>query len=157
MTRFGIFSALALALTSLSAQPALAEPEVTVSEASDPAMNAAKARAQQTLAEFWRHFENPAADETTFLIKFNLTPDGDAEFIWANMLERAGGKIFGHLANEPLDQRFTAGQRLEIREADIVDWGYFKNGVMQGNFTTRVQLDQLPEEQAAQIRAGLGW
>jgi uncharacterized protein YegJ (DUF2314 family) len=44
-----------------------------------------------------------------------------------------------------------------IRRQDINDWGFFRNEVMQGNFTTRVQLTRMPPQQAADIRRGLGW
>jgi|CXWL01.1.fsa_nt_gi uncharacterized protein YegJ (DUF2314 family) len=144
---------------AIAATPAVSadESSITYSQASDPLMNAAKRRGHDTLPEFWQHFEHPAKGESGFTVKFNLTPDSDAEFIWADNLERRDGKIFGRLSNEPLDDRFALDQTVEIPDGLIVDWGYFRNNVMQGNFTTRVQLGSMSREQAAQVKRALGW
>jgi uncharacterized protein YegJ (DUF2314 family) len=40
---------------------------------------------------------------------------------------------------------------------DVVDWGYKKAGVVQGNYTTKVLLTKLPPEEAARARQVLGW
>ena len=125
---------------------------------SDPAMESAKAQGQATLPEFLKRLAAPAADEQDFAVKFNLTPDGDAEFIWANnLLVKPDGNLSGDLANEPLDQRFQAGERVTIERSLIVDWAYFKGKVAKGHYTTRVMLDQASPEQAAEIRTSLGW
>jgi len=127
-------------------------------EPTDPAMEAAKAKGRATLPEFFQHLASPAVDESDFSVKFNLTPDHDAEFIWANGL-RVGsdGELTGALANEPLDERFQMGQRVPIARQRIIDWAYFKAGVAKGHHTTRVMLEQATPEQAAEIREALGW
>ena len=133
-------------------------PDVAMYDATDAAMEAAKARGRSTLPEFFRHLESPAADEQDFSVKFNLTPDADAEFIWANDLRLGSdGTLTGALANHPIDGRYKLGQRVSIARAEIIDWSYFKGSVAQGHHTTRVMLDQAPPDQAAEIRASLGW
>lgn len=132
--------------------------DVVVVESDNTAMEAAKAKGRARLNEFFLHLARPAADERDFSVKFNLTEDRDAEFIWASDLRMgADGKLSGALANQPLDERFQMGQRVDIPLASVIDWSYFKNGVAQGHFTTRVMLSQLPDDQAAEIKAALGW
>ena len=41
--------------------------------------------------------------------------------------------------------------------ADVIDWGYMKGGVMQGNYTTKALLAKMPEDEAAKARKVLGW
>ena len=141
-----------------SAQEAEGRPGVMYVKGDDPQMEAAKRQGRATLPTFFAHLASPAADESDFALKFNLSPDRDAEFIWAGELEiDRAGKLTGVLHNVPVDPRFRHGQRVTIDRALIIDWGYRKGAVSQGNYTTRVLLDRLPPEEAAQIRASLGW
>jgi len=142
----------------LSAQDAPKDSLVYV-DAGDPKMQAAKRQGRATLPTFFAHLASPGADEGDFALKFNLTPDrSGAEFIWAGELQvDRSGKITGVLNNVPVDTRFTQGQRVTIDRALIVDWGYRKGAVYQGNYTTRELLNRMPPEEAAQIRAALGW
>jgi uncharacterized protein YegJ (DUF2314 family) len=148
-----------LAVPAACQQPGAEERSDVVSFSdSDPAMESAKAKGQATLPTFLERLSSPAEDEQDFSVKFNLTPDADAEFIWANnLVVGPDGNLTGALANEPLDQRFQIGQRVAIARAQIVDWAYFKGNVAQGHHTTRVMLDHASPEQAAQIRTSLGW
>jgi uncharacterized protein YegJ (DUF2314 family) len=123
----------------------------------DPAMEAAKRKGRATLPQFFDRLASPASDESGFTVKFNLLSDGDAEFIWADNIERKNGKVFATLSNDPIAQGFVMGQRVEIDPSKIVDWGYFKAGVMQGNYTTRALLDGMSEAEAAPYRRALGW
>jgi uncharacterized protein YegJ (DUF2314 family) len=132
--------------------------DVVMFEMTDVEMEAAKAKGQATLPEFFRHLASPAGDENDFGVKFNLTPDGEAEYIWANHLHvGADGRLSGALANQPIDERFQLGQRVTIERSEIVDWSYFKRDVAKGHYTTRVMLDRAMPEQAREIRATLGW
>jgi uncharacterized protein YegJ (DUF2314 family) len=132
--------------------------EVTWSAPDDPAMNAARAEAVRRLPEFFRALAAPGPGDNTFMLKFDLNRgEGDPEFIWADDVRVAGDQISRTLANNPINRNFALGQRVVIRRADIGDWGFFRNGVMQGNFTTRVQLSQMPREQAQAIRENMGW
>jgi len=127
-------------------------------EPTDAAMEAAKAKGRSTLPEFFQHLQSPASNERDFSVKFNLTPDGDAEFIWANDLRfGSDGELTGVLANEPLDERFEMGQRVTIARQRIIDWAYFRADVAQGHYTTRIMLDRATPEQADEIREALGW
>jgi uncharacterized protein YegJ (DUF2314 family) len=127
-------------------------------KATDEEMEAAKAKGRSTLPQFFQRLASPAADEDSFGVKFNLTPDGDAEYIWAGDLQiDADGKLTGTLANHPLDRRFKLGQRVAIARSQIVDWAYWKSEVAQGHYTTRVILDRVSPAEAAEIRSSLGW
>ena len=144
-----------------SAGPSLAgaiEPAVTRNAENGPAVNAAIARARATLPDFWQHLAASADDESLFLIKFNLSNGmSDAEYIWVGDIQLQNGRISGVLMNQPLNGRYRKGQQVEIPESAIGDWAIFKGRVMQGNHTTRVQLEQMPAEEAAQLRSALDW
>jgi uncharacterized protein YegJ (DUF2314 family) len=123
----------------------------------DPEMEAAKREGRATLPEFYRHFAAPARDESMFSVKFDLLPGPEVEYIWAHVSKRDGELLLGELTNDPIATGYRYGQAMRIREADVIDWQYLKGSRMQGHYTTRVLIDRMPPEDAAQVRAALGW
>ena len=123
----------------------------------DPEKLAAEQEARRTLPLFWQTFENPALDEHDFLVKFNLTPDKDAEFIWAYELRRTDGRLYGKLANEPLEPGYQPDRFYPIDEALIVDWSFTKGTEVNGQFITRVMMDRMPTRFAEKARKEFGW
>jgi uncharacterized protein YegJ (DUF2314 family) len=155
------FAGLGIGLALIAGTPAVAQqpaPDKTVDfKAEDAEMNAAKAAARKSLPQFFKALAGPARDESGFALKFDLTPKGKAEFIWAEDIKLTNGRITGRLGNQPIAKGYTLGSPVVIDPKLIVDWGYFKGKRMQGHYTTRVVLKQLPPGEAAEIRAALGW
>ena len=131
------------------------DPNVAMVEPTDAAMAAAVERARAELPAFFARLAAPGPDEDSFSVKFGLP--GREEFIWAGDLRREGGQWSGALNNVPLNPAYRQGQRVPIADADIIDWTYRRGSAMQGHHTTRVILASMPEDQAAGIRAALGW
>lgn len=123
----------------------------------DPDKLAAEREARRTLPLFWQAFENPALDEHDFLVKFNLTPHKDAEFIWAYELRRSNGVLYGKLANEPFEEGYESDQFYPIDETLIVDWTYTKGKEVKGHFITKVMMDRMPKRFAKKARKKFGW
>jgi uncharacterized protein YegJ (DUF2314 family) len=151
----GLASLLAAAAAPLVAAD---QPEKTYAvEAVDAEMNAAKARAVAELPSFYRALAAPSAREGEFMVKFDILPGDAADFVWADDLDRSSRPMTGKLLNQPERGTATAGDRVEIPEADIIDWTYRKDGVMQGGYTNRVLLGRMPPDEAAAYRKYLGW
>jgi uncharacterized protein YegJ (DUF2314 family) len=137
---------------------AAARPDPTIQvRADDAEMEAAKRAGRSSLPKFFAALARPAADERDFALKFDLTPKGTTEFIWAQDISVSRGRIIGRLGNVPMAKGYALGSPVVIDPAHVVDWGYFKGGRMQGHFTTRVLLKRMPPKEAAQMRAALGW
>lgn len=149
--------AFALLVVSCAPEAEANKSNIEQVEADDPGMNAAKKMGRDSLPEFYRHLDNPAADESSFAVKFDLAPDKTTEYIWAGNLIRKNGTLSGTLFDIPIDTQFKEGQRVTIDEKLIIDWGFAKAGVMQGNVTTRVLIDRMPPAEAAEYKAQLGW
>jgi uncharacterized protein YegJ (DUF2314 family) len=150
---------LTFALLALAAPVAArAQDHVVTVAGNDAEMNAAIGHARAELPVFFGHATSPAPGETQFLIKYDLEPEPDkTEFIWAEVISHGAGLTLARLANTPDDPRFHAGQQVTVPDRDIIDWGYRRGTVMQGNYTTQVLLKRLPAADAAAARKALGW
>jgi len=123
----------------------------------DPAIAVAQAEARSTLPAFFDRLERPQSGDLDFMLKFRLRSGGKAEQIWAEQIAKDGDRLSGRLANPPRLRGYSEGQEVEIPREDILDWGYRQGGVMQGHFSTRVLMPQMPRKVAAHICRRFGW
>lgn len=123
----------------------------------DPAMQAAIAEAQRGLPVFFGHVTAPGPGETGFLVKYDLVPEDRAEFIWAEIISHRGDITVARLANPPRDPRFKKGDQVTIRNGQIIDWAYFRDGTLQGGATMRVLISRMAPQDARAMLDRLGW
>jgi uncharacterized protein YegJ (DUF2314 family) len=135
-------------------------PDVVMYAKDDGAMAAAITDAQGHLDYFWERFDAPAPGEENFMLKVAFPVPGDTEggreHIWVSDIETAGGGHAGLLANEPYDIDGAYGDRVEFTGDMITDWGFIRDGMMIGYYTTRVSLADADPAEAEAIRAVLG-
>lgn len=130
--------------------------DVIAVESDDPEMEAAIAKARETLPEFWSALEARREGESGFSLKVRMEYEGDVEHIWVGEIERRDGKIMGTIDNDPdALKNVKLGDRIEIKEADISDWTYLRNGKIVGNETLRPLLKHMPADEAAAVREKL--
>lgn len=150
--------ALLAAPASLSAQAQTAagtEDRVIPVSEEDAEMNAAIAEAKRTLPEFLKVVAKPPPGVRDIGFKYPLE---GWEHIWVSNVQRKGDKLTGELDNEPVAQGYRMGQYVEVPLSQVSDWSYRgADGVMRGHRTTRVILGKLPADEAAQIKAWMGW
>ena len=132
----------------------------TIFKKDDPRLLAAKAQARATLPTFWAALEAGDPADDGFAIKFNLNHgagEGDNESIWAGEIVRRDGRIFGQLLNKPVNAAYNMGQEVEIAPEAIDDWGFWRNGVAQGHYVTRLMIEGAPAGTARRQRMNMGW
>ena len=158
VSRIGLGLA-SLFLAAVAAPLSAADPpdRIYEVEAVDAEMNAAKARAIAELPAFYRALGAPSADEGEFMIKFDIVPGDEVEYVWAAEIDRSSRPMTAKLLNQPEMVAAKPGDRVEIAEGDIIDWTYRKGAIMQGGYTNRVLLGRMPADEAAAFRAYLGW
>jgi uncharacterized protein YegJ (DUF2314 family) len=123
----------------------------------DPEVSAAEAHAKSTLSDFLHRLQHASPGDSEFMLKFRLRSGSAAEQIWAEQIVQRDGRLYGRLANDPVNRGLLIDQEVEIQETDIVDWGYRSDGVMQGHFSTRALMPRMPKGVAAHIRREFGW
>jgi uncharacterized protein YegJ (DUF2314 family) len=122
----------------------------------DPEMDAAIAQAKAQLPRFWDVFDNPRPGDRGFAVKLKFSEGKNWEYMWVDSLQRRERKLFGKIGNEPEGLRnVRLGQVLEVKESEIADWMFIRDGKIHGNYTLRVLLTRMPRSEAENIRARL--
>jgi uncharacterized protein YegJ (DUF2314 family) len=154
MKRFVLLLLAALSLAVSAASPAMARVDDTVIYVGedDREMNAAIAKARETLPVFWAWFDQaPDATQAAILKVGYPNTRGGLEHIWVGNITRKDGVIRGVISNEPEAVPGLAyGQAVIVDPAAISDWGYTKDGKLWGNFTTRVMVTRMKPDDAQQ-------
>lgn len=124
----------------------------------DPEMKFAVSEAQETLDLFLNHsFDDSGRSLPGTMIKVGLEAPYGQENIWVeNFSLRTNGWMNGQLANEPHDlPGLHYGDSVTFHREDLRDWGLFSGGTLFGNFTTRIMLPHLEEEERDRLKDAL--
>ena len=146
------------ALLCLAAPLAAHAQDATIAVAAgDPEMRVAIAQARNGLPVFFGHATAPGPGETRFIVKYDIIPEDKAEFVWAEVISHRGDITIARLLNAPADRRYQRGDQVTIRDPQIIDWAYFRDGTMQGGATMRVLIARMPPAEAAEMLRRFGW
>jgi uncharacterized protein YegJ (DUF2314 family) len=131
------------------------DPPVVSVRAADAEMNAAIARARDTLPTFWASYDAPKPTEYGHCLKVRFAGDGYVEHIWMADVEKLpDGNYSGRFGNEPdnLPGKNMLDQA-EFTQADITDWMFMRNEKIVGGETIKLLLKSMPKETADAMRA----
>jgi uncharacterized protein YegJ (DUF2314 family) len=157
---------IALLLLALAAAPIAAESVVDRAEkdelylppADDPDMDAAFARARQTLDGFLAAWRDPAPGMSGFAVKVGIDEGENTEYFWIALTSEDAAGFTGQVNNEPRMVTSVAfGQKIVFARERIVDWVYQRDDRMLGNYTACAMLEREPEHErrAFEQRFGL--
>jgi uncharacterized protein YegJ (DUF2314 family) len=126
---------------------------VTYVSKDDPEMNAAIAKARNSLADFWQIYDKHPNGESDFCLKVKITDKEQNEYFWVVNLERKDGKTFGTINNDPdIVHNVKIGDRIALNEPDISDWLYMRDGKMVGNYTLRALFKHMSKDEAEKYK-----
>ncbi|MES1168624.1 MAG: DUF2314 domain-containing protein, partial [Oleiharenicola lentus] len=67
------------------------------------------------------------------------------------------GAVTAEIDGEPeLVKTVESGQRIQVKESDIVDWLYMKHDKMIGNYTSRPLMNSMSKEEVEYLKQTLG-
>lgn len=162
--RLGV-AAIVVTLLAVSALPTFAETvaqqtkrdSVFTVARGDAEMNAAFAKAQQSLGQFLDAFQAQAPGTGSFSVKIPISDGAKREYFWVNDLVRKGNQFTGRINNRPeVVQTVQYGQTITFPRSRISDWMYVDHGKMLGNYTTCVLLGREDPAQAQALMSQLG-
>ena len=132
------------------------DPPIIQVAGSDAEMNAAIARARDTLPTFWASYDAPKPSETGHGLKVKFAVGRDrVEHIWMSDVKKLpDGSFFGQFANQPDNlPGKDVGDEATFEEADISDWLFIRNEKVVGGETIKLLLKSMPKEDADAMRA----
>lgn len=131
------------------------DPAIEVKE-DDAEMNIAIANARDSVEDFIQRLRNPMSKDEGFSVKVMIEDGQEVEHFWLSNISYQDGCFEGSIDNHPQSVRNVKfGQKVRVKAHDITDWVYLDDGRMIGNFTLRVLLKRMPEEQANTIKEQL--
>jgi uncharacterized protein YegJ (DUF2314 family) len=124
------------------------DPNVVSVQGTDERMNAAMAKARQTVDEFVAALNNPKSNQSGFAVKKRFESGGQIEHMWINHLSFDGTHFHGTLNNQPRSiKNVEHGDRVTVAKHEISDWMYLEDGRLRGGFTIRAIRDGMtPKE-----------
>jgi uncharacterized protein YegJ (DUF2314 family) len=123
----------------------------------DPQMAAAMRKARATLPEFLALARAAKPPTEGFSVKVAIPDGSGAEYFWIFPFEEKDGRITGKINNTPRSTRkVKMGQTIEFKQSEIVDWLYFDDGKMKGNYTACALLKREPKQQAEAFKQRFG-
>jgi uncharacterized protein YegJ (DUF2314 family) len=131
------------------------DPTIVGVRAANAEMNAAMARARDTLPTFWASCDAPKPTELGHALKVRFDVGAEVEHIWVTDVKKLSDDNYsGRLANEPSDlPGKNIGDQVEFKQIDISDWMFMRNEKIVGGETIRALLRSMPEEEADALRA----
>jgi uncharacterized protein YegJ (DUF2314 family) len=127
---------------------ACSKPDKGYVEDTDPDMAAAIAKAQETLPQFWRVFDERAHGESNFVLVVRITDKGRTEHFHTTDFARRNGKTMVTISNTPkIVASVKLGDRIQIPPADITDWSYMRDGKYVGMATMKPRFKHMPADQ----------
>jgi len=108
-------------------------------------MDAAIEQAKSGIEDFATALQ--ASDGTNFAIKEKVIATGKInEFIWLTEVEYVDGKFKATVGDQQLTADLKPGTIRIVEKEDVIDWKYEKNGKVFGNYTLRLLIKSVPED-----------
>ena len=108
-------------------------------------MDAAIAQAKSGIEDFVTALQT--GDGADFAIKEKIEAAGAInEYVWLNKVEYVDGKLQGTVGEQEHIADVEPGMIRTVKKDDVVDWKYEKDGKVFGNYTLRLLIKSVPED-----------
>lgn len=122
-----------------------------MTDRSDPAIIAAREKAQATLPHFLTVLRDGSA--TRYAVKVPVVHAEGTDQIWIDNVRIEGDRFVGSVEEEPRPvTKLRKGAILRVKRVEITDWYYVRDGLTHGAWSIRVLLDRFPKEDAERMR-----
>ena len=111
-------------------------------------MDSAIRQARDTLDLFVERLRTPHPDRTFVAIKARFFPPDDLpQDIWVDEVTYSDGAFRGNMGDDIPSLKVEAGEKITVREEDILDWMIVEDGKLIGGYTIRLAVQRMtPEE-----------
>ena len=125
--------------------------------ADDPAMLEAIATARRTSPQFLAWLDAHPDDDSLALKTALPATGGSVEHVWLVGIRRDGADALSGVIENVTSTLagHATGDRVRVPIAELTDWKYVENGVMEGGHTIRFFLSRMPRRQRNRMLAAL--
>lgn len=149
----GVVAGLAILYFAATSSPVFQADPVTLSADDDAEMNAAIAKAKETLPQFIDALSNPKSNQSSFSLKMAFRDAGQIEHMFVDAPKFSEGKFTGRLANTPQWVKgLILGQTVEGTADDVSDWMFAQDGKLVGGYVLKLQLARYSPEEREILR-----
>ena len=118
----------------------------------DAELDSAIAQARASLNTFLTKITTPHADRTFLAVKVRFTPPGESpQDIWVDEVTYADGILKGNVGDDIPSLRLEAGEKIIIKEEEVVDWMIVEEGKLVGGYTIRLAVQRMSPEEREQF------
>ena len=118
----------------------------------DAELDSAIVQARNTLDTFITKITTPHRDRTFVAVKVRFTPPGEApQDIWVDEVAYTDGILKGNVGDDIPSLRLEAGEKIIIKEEEIVDWMIVEDGKLVGGYTIRLAVRRMSPEEREQF------
>ena len=136
----------------------LEKDEVTLVKEGNSKMNAAIAKARNTVDEFIKVLKSNDPKVQHYSIKAPLKDGDQVEHVWLVNLKVKGDKFTGAVGNKlQIVKNYKMGQAVTINKKEITDWMYVKDKVVYGNVTLKALFHTMDPEEVKVLKKMMGW
>ena len=115
-------------------------------------MDSAIAQARDSLDEFITRITTPHSNQTFVAVKVRFSPPGESpQDIWVDEVTHTNGVFRGNMGDDIPSLRLEAGEKVTIKEEDIVDWMIVEDGKLVGGYTIRLAVQRMSPEEREQF------
>lgn len=97
-------------------------------------------QARKELPKFWKAWEESEWGKGDYIVNVQfMDKEGRGEFLWMSVEAKGEGEITGVLEGPPrLEIGHKVGDRLTVKESDVVDWMFLpEEGDFRGGYTLK--------------------
>lgn len=117
-------------------------------------MEAAIARARAEVDRFITELAQPTG--TAHSVKAPIVDGENTEHFWLTDVTYSNGEFHGTINNEPgMVSNVKMGQQWTVKQTEISDWMFMRDGKIHGNYTLRPLLKTMSAVEAATYRSML--
>ena len=143
---------LLLSLWTFACSPRPAAPSTSATSSKDTELASAVTQARGSLDEFVTRIAAPHANRTFVAVKVRFAPPGESpQDIWVDEVTYINGVFRGTMGDDIPSLRLEAGEKVTIKEEDIVDWMLVEDGKLVGGYTIRLALQRMSPEEREQF------
>lgn len=111
-------------------------------------MKEAVEKAKAQLGDFIEALESGSGKD--FAIKESVSDGNNREYIWLTDVEYSDGKFEGVVTNaSAIVEGIKIGDRRTVPKSKVADWKYENDGKKFGNFTLKILIHSVPENDRA--------